>query len=143
LNDTGVIINYTFTVTNTGNVTLTNITVSDPLVTIVGGPLASLVPGESNSNTFTGSYIMTLADVNTGYVENTATATGQDPNNDPVNDTSDAGDDTAETGDGDGDTNGDPSDDPTVEPLDSNPPCNCSQIQVTPNPINIEDQEVE
>ncbi len=114
MNDAGDIINYSFTVTNTGNVTLTNITVTDALVDVTGGPLASLIPGASNSTMFTASYTITLADVNTGYVENTATATGQDPNGDPVDDTSDAGDDTAETGDGDGDTNGDPTDDPTV-----------------------------
>jgi uncharacterized repeat protein (TIGR01451 family) len=122
-NITGVgdIINYAFTVTNTGNVTLTNITLSDPLIFELGGPLASLAPGASNSTTFTGIYIITQADVNTGYVENTATATGTDPNGDPVTDISDAGDDTTETGDGDGDTNGDPTDDPTVQPLDQNP----------------------
>ena len=37
----GDTISYVFTVANTGNVTLTNITLSDPQVTVSGGPLQS------------------------------------------------------------------------------------------------------
>ncbi len=51
--DVGDKITYAFTVTNTGNVTLTNVTVTDPKVTVVGGPIASLAPGASNNTTFT------------------------------------------------------------------------------------------
>ncbi|MBK9335059.1 MAG: DUF11 domain-containing protein [Lewinellaceae bacterium] len=84
-------ITYAFTVTNTGNVTLTNVTVTDPLpgITVSGGPLASLAPGASNNSTFTAVYTITQADINNGGVENQATATGTDPNNDPVTDLSD------------------------------------------------------
>jgi uncharacterized repeat protein (TIGR01451 family) len=58
-------ITYAFTVTNTGNVTLTNVTVTDPLVlTVTGGPIASLAPGASNSSTFTATYTITQADIN-------------------------------------------------------------------------------
>jgi len=46
-------------VTNTGNVTLHNVTVTDAKVTVVGGPLASLAPGASDSTTFTGTYTLT------------------------------------------------------------------------------------
>ena len=47
-----------FTVTNTGNVTLTNVTVTDPGVTMLGGPIASLAPGAVDNATFTASYII-------------------------------------------------------------------------------------
>ena len=40
--DAGETISYSFTVTNTGNLTITGITVTDPLVTMLGGPIASL-----------------------------------------------------------------------------------------------------
>ena len=68
---------YTFTVTNSGNVTITDpITINDPLITDAGGtitcdpvPLAPLA-----SLTCTGSYDVTQDDLNAGQVENTATA---------------------------------------------------------------------
>jgi uncharacterized repeat protein (TIGR01451 family) len=81
-------INYSFTVTNTGNVTLTNITVSDPIVTVVGGPI-TLAPGASNNSTFTGTYTLTQADIDAGKKDNTATTTGRDPQNISVVDTDD------------------------------------------------------
>ncbi|PSJ72839.1 hypothetical protein C7N43_32180 [Sphingobacteriales bacterium UPWRP_1] len=114
-------INYAFTVTNTGNVTLTNITISDPLVIETGGPIASLAPGASNSTTFAATYIITQANMNTGYVQNTATVTGTAPNGNPVTDISDAGNDVVETADGAGNTNTNPTDDPTVQPLNQTP----------------------
>ncbi len=79
---------YSFTVTNTGNTTLTNITIADPLVTVVGGPIASLPVGASNSTTFSAVYTITQADIDAGQVENLATATGFDPQGNPVTDTS-------------------------------------------------------
>ncbi len=84
----GDTIAYTFTVTNTGNVPLTGVTVTDPLVTVVGGPLASLAVGASDSTTFTATYTITAADVVTGSVTNTATATGTPPVGPNVTDTS-------------------------------------------------------
>jgi hypothetical protein len=80
----GETIGYAFTVTNTGNVTLSNITVTDPLVTVTGGPLASLAPGASDSDTFTASYTITQADIDAGSFSNTATVSAEDPNNDTV-----------------------------------------------------------
>ncbi|MFV8226914.1 hypothetical protein ACNKXV_13280, partial [Christiangramia aquimixticola] len=71
--DAGETISYTFTVTNTGNLTLTNIQVTDPKVTVSGGPI-SLAPGASDDKTFTATYTITQADVDAGEVVNTAVA---------------------------------------------------------------------
>jgi len=75
----GDVITYTFEVCNTGNVALTNVLVSDPLVVVTGGPLGSLAVGACDNLTFTGSYAITLADIGNGAVNNTAMATGTDP----------------------------------------------------------------
>jgi len=71
--DAGETITYTFSVKNEGNVTLNNVTVTDPKVTVVGGP-TTLDVGETDTTTFTASYVITQADVNAGSVYNTATA---------------------------------------------------------------------
>src|SRR5690625_3464003 len=80
-------IHYTFTVTNTGNVPLTGVTVTDPLVTVSGGPIG-LDVGQSDETTFTGVYVVTQADINAGGVYNIATTTGTPPKGDPVEDDS-------------------------------------------------------
>ncbi|MBT3943462.1 MAG: DUF11 domain-containing protein, partial [Chloroflexi bacterium] len=93
----GDVITYSFTVTNTGNTTLTNVTVSDPLVTVSGGPLASLAPGTSDSTTFSATYVVTAADVAAGSFKNVATVSGEAPGGDPTDptdDVTDEGDDT-------------------------------------------------
>ncbi|ARV11186.1 hypothetical protein BTO09_02010, partial [Gilvibacter sp. SZ-19] len=82
-------ITYTFTVVNTGNVTLTNINVIDPDVAVVGGPLASLAAGESDSTTFTATYLITQADIDAGFKENQAEVTGVTPLGGTVSDLSD------------------------------------------------------
>jgi uncharacterized repeat protein (TIGR01451 family) len=65
----GDVITYTFAVTNTGNTTLTNVIVTDPMVglTITGNPIATLV-GASNS-TIKGTYTITQADIDAGSSE--------------------------------------------------------------------------
>ena len=75
--DVGDTIAYTFLVTNTGNVTLTAVGVTDPKVGTVSCPLTTLAPGAST--TCTATYALTQADVNAGVVNNTATATGTPP----------------------------------------------------------------
>ena len=83
----GETISYNFTVTNTGNVTLTNITVTDPKVNVTGGPI-SLAPGASDNATFTATYVLTQDDIDAGYVVNTALAEGTAPNDEVVEDES-------------------------------------------------------
>ena len=82
-------ISYNFIITNTGNVPLTNITVTDPSISVSGGPLASLEPNTSDNSTFTGVYTLTQADINAGAFTNTATVTGTTPSGESVEDTDD------------------------------------------------------
>ncbi|WP_245949318.1 DUF7507 domain-containing protein [Echinicola strongylocentroti] len=79
----GEVITYNITVTNTGNVTLTNVVVTDPL-TGMNETIPTLAPGETV--TFTEQYTVTTADVTNGSITNTATAEGQDPDGDDVTD---------------------------------------------------------
>ena len=88
----GDTITYAFSVKNTGNVDLTNVTVADTVggVIVSGGPLASLAVGATDSTTFTGTYALTQVDINAGTFTNTATATGyygETPVTDPDDDT--------------------------------------------------------
>ena len=85
----GDIINYTFTVENTGETTLTNIMVTDPMegLIITGSPIDSLEPGDSSA-VITGTYTITQEDINTGSVTNSALATAQDPDGKNITDIS-------------------------------------------------------
>ena len=84
----GDTIGYSFSVTNTGNVTLTNVVVTDPLVTMLGGPIASLAPGVTDSTTYTASYSVTQQDIIAGVFSNQATATATAPDASSVTDVS-------------------------------------------------------
>ncbi|MDQ3140999.1 MAG: hypothetical protein M3Q56_02005, partial [Bacteroidota bacterium] len=86
--DAGETISYSFKVCNTGNVTLTNVSVTDPLFTVIGGPI-TLAAGACDSTTFSGTYVILQSDVNAGVRLNTATATGDDPQGVDVTDTDD------------------------------------------------------
>ncbi|MDH3294837.1 MAG: hypothetical protein OER95_11020, partial [Acidimicrobiia bacterium] len=103
-------ISYAFAVTNSGNVTITDVSVDDPLASVVGGPIDTLVPGATDSTTFTATYVITQADVDAGAVQNSATASADDPGGNSVSDLSD---DPVNPTDADPDGDGDP-DDPTV-----------------------------
>jgi len=82
-------INYVFTITNTGNVTLTNVIVTDPLVTVIGDPIASVAPGAMDNTTFTAVYILQQSDIEAGSYTNIATVTGIPPSGPGVSDTDD------------------------------------------------------
>ena len=91
----GTVIPYTFTVTNSGNVTLTNVSVNDtgtapagnvtatclnltnPSGTCSGTSVPSLAPGQIAH--FTGSYTVTQADLNNGSINDSATSSGTNP----------------------------------------------------------------
>ncbi|OII15784.1 hypothetical protein BIU97_14030 [Curtobacterium sp. MCBA15_009] len=81
----GDTVNWTFTVTNGGNRTLTGVTIADPLPgisTIAYGTWASgttgrLAPGQSVTATATST--LTQAQVDAGSITNTATASGTNP----------------------------------------------------------------
>src|SRR5674476_25165 len=91
----GDIIGYQVNVTNDGNISLTNVTVTDPLINLT-------VPTESNNNDlvlevgeswiYTGNYTVTRADLNNngtagdGFINNNATVDCDqlDPQNDSV-----------------------------------------------------------
>ncbi len=81
-NVVGATMTYSFVVTNTGNVTLTDVTVSDPKIGAVTCPVASVAPG--TQTTCTGTYTLSQADIDDGHVLNTATATATPPTGAPV-----------------------------------------------------------
>jgi len=105
----GETVSYTFTVTNTGNVTLKNISVNDPLISTEGGPITFLEVGATDQVTFTGDYTLQIIDLENAMVTNTATASGLDPSEAIVTDLSDDVDDLTNA---DTNGNGNP-DDPT------------------------------
>jgi gliding motility-associated-like protein/uncharacterized repeat protein (TIGR01451 family) len=72
------IITYAIEVENTGNVTISTIEVGDPL-TSLNANIATLAPGEKQS--YTQFYSVTQANINAGFISNTAFAIGKDPNN--------------------------------------------------------------
>lgn len=77
----GDVLTYGFIVTNTGNVPLFDVRVQDSLegLTVIGAPLAQLNPGESDSTTYTASYVLTEDDLAAGQVVNDARAEGEFP----------------------------------------------------------------
>lgn len=142
LTDAGDVVNYAFTVTNTGNVPLTEVAVSDDLAEVSGGPV-DLAVDESDGTTFTATYVITVDDLVSGGVENVATATGNSSAGE-VSDSSDTGtapdgsvvDDPATTetesplGVNDNDAN-DQGDDPTTVTLSAEPAIGIVKIALT------------
>ena len=81
------VITYTVEVKNSGNVTVSDITLSDTLVTISEDEFA-LAPNESKTITYT--YTVTQKDVDAGSVDNTVTAKGKDQQGEDVTATDEA-----------------------------------------------------
>lgn len=87
----GETLTYSFVATNTGNVALTNVVISEgdfsgagdlsALECDVAAPV-TLAPGEAL--TCTATYVVQQGDVDAGSVTNTATATGDGPKGDPL-----------------------------------------------------------
>ncbi len=79
---------YNFTVTNTGNVTVSNLTIDDAVIGVTGLVVTPsiLAPGAVGSATTT--YAITQEDIDLGQVLNIAYANGTDPNGDIVFDDS-------------------------------------------------------
>ncbi|MEO2109616.1 MAG: Ig-like domain-containing protein, partial [Leeuwenhoekiella sp.] len=101
----GETISYTFTVYNTGEVTITDIVIEDPLVDVTGGPI-DLAPGEVDGTTFTATYAITQSDIEQLFVENQALVTGEAPDGEIIEDLSDDpnnSDDVDANGDGEPD----------------------------------------
>ncbi len=82
--DLGDTIEWSFLVKNTGTSTLTNVTVTDPTAGAVTCPVTTLAPGASTTCTATSPYTMTQTDVDAAVVNNTATASGKEPNGSSV-----------------------------------------------------------
>ncbi|MFE7411354.1 DUF7507 domain-containing protein [Streptomyces laurentii] len=78
----GDTITYTYTVTNEGSTTLSDIAIVDDKVTDITCEDTTLAPGAST--TCTGTYTVTVADAKAGHVTNKAHATGTDPDGNTV-----------------------------------------------------------
>ncbi|MDD3527132.1 MAG: hypothetical protein PHX39_09315, partial [Bacteroidales bacterium] len=76
----GDVLTYTVRITNTGNITLHNVVVSDNKIIPASAACASVAPGATCS--LTGSYTLTQADIDAGEIGNTGT--GDSDETDPV-----------------------------------------------------------
>ncbi len=85
-NAVGQVISYDYVITNTGNITITDpLTVNDDRIASVSCPalpVGGLVPGESLS--CIGTDVVTQADLDAGFIENTATGSDGTTPTDPV-----------------------------------------------------------
>lgn len=72
----GDTIQYTFTVSNTGDLVLNDIAVSDAKIGSVSCPQPTLAPGDTETCSADADYTITAADQAAGAVENSATASG-------------------------------------------------------------------
>ncbi|MBP2267959.1 putative repeat protein (TIGR01451 family) [Pseudarthrobacter sp. PvP004] len=84
----GDVMTYTFTAKNTGNVTLTDVSIEDPLAGLSAlsyswpGAPGTLLPGETVTGKAT--YGISQADIDSGHVVNSATTRGTPPSGTPM-----------------------------------------------------------
>ncbi len=114
-NDT---ITYTFSIENTGNVTIDNIEVTDLLTGSINLAITPSILTPGAVGTATVVYTILQTDIDNGDITNTATVTGDSPTG--VADVTDVSDNGDETTDGP-DVDIDPTNDPTVTMLTPNP----------------------
>ena len=84
--DAGESIGYTFLVTNTGDVRLQGISVTDPKLGAVTCPAAGLAPSAQTTCVAAADWTITQAEFDAGVVRNAATVTGTPPGGEPVDD---------------------------------------------------------
>ena len=72
-------ITYRFTLTNTGQVPLSNLVVTDPDAIVTGGPLAVLAVGATDTATFTAVHVLSQTEIDAGSVSNSALVTASSP----------------------------------------------------------------
>ncbi|MFN8275060.1 MAG: T9SS type A sorting domain-containing protein [Flavobacteriaceae bacterium] len=82
----GDVVHYTFAVTNNDCNDITNVTLSNQQLNIVGGPIAVLSSGNTDTTTFSATYAITQNDINTGMVLNTVVVLGTLNGNQIIND---------------------------------------------------------
>lgn len=85
---TGDVVEYAFTVRNDGNVTLTEVGIDESVFTgtgILGEIVCDDAPmAPSDETVCTADYVVTQADVDSGTIDNTATATASPPVGEPI-----------------------------------------------------------
>ena len=87
---TGTIVTYTYGVTNTGSLPLTNVTVTDPhagLSAITCSPAQGSTLASGATMSCSATYTVTQVDVDAGSILNTGTVTGKDPSNTTITQT--------------------------------------------------------
>ena len=86
----GDVINYTFSVSNTGTLPITNINLSGAGLNFSGGTLASLNAGAINTTAFSATHVLTQMNINSGLFNVQITASGvynSNPITNGINDT--------------------------------------------------------
>ena len=86
----GAVVQYSYVVTNTGNVTVHALTVADDNVGAVAPTCNKVVLAPNESATCTASHTVTQADLDAGKIVNNASAFGLDPSNATVTSNTDS-----------------------------------------------------